>query len=581
MTRPRKALAGLLLASASLSRLWAQSESYDQFAPKPVPPAEAVPTSNAPSTNIVNGAPDEVLLPSLRGLVFVPQPEDVDSHGVRTDAGVVISGGLVVPAPSEFQSVVSPFIGRPLTRGRLNDLITAVIVHYRGHNHPIVDVIVPQQDISGGTVQVLVLESRVGTVTVAGNRHFSDKEIRGNFRVRPGDRIMADAMRSDLEWANQNPFHTSDVVYQPGTAPGTTDIVLQTVDRFPARFYAGYEDSGNRETGFDRYLFGLNWGDAWDAGWGHQLNYQYTTSSDFSSLKAHSGSYVIPLKWHHTLTFFGNYVTTDGTVPPLLAIHGKSYQISGRYSIPLKPIGEYKHTVGFGFDYKYNLNSLEFGDIPLTAVPIEVRQWALTYDSSIRDRLGVTSLSVQAYYSPGNWGGDNSDAVFGASHGFATANYTYADATLSRLTRLPKEWSLFLRASIQASDANLVPSEQLGLGGYDTVRGYDEREVNADEGYIFNVELRTPAMYPGKWVGRGGWHDQLQFLAFFDHGTGYDHTLLPNEPTDTPLSAVGLGLRYTIDSNVSVRADFGFQLQKTGLDRDNGNRGDIGIVVSY
>jgi hemolysin activation/secretion protein len=581
MTRNRRALAGLMMAALSLASLRAQNQAYDQFAPKPVPPTPAVPANLPASTNVVAGEPEGVLLPVLRGLVFVAGPAGVEARA-RTDEGVVLAGGVQVPAPEAFRRLAAGYIGRPLTRGGLNKLITAVIVHYREHNHPVVDVIVPQQDITGGVVQVILLESRVGRVTLTGNRWFSDQEIRADFSIRPGDPIVASDMRSDLEWANQNPFHTTDVVYQPGAESGTTDILLQTQDRFPARFYAGYEDSGNQQTGFDRYLVGFNWGDAWDAGWGHQLNYQYTTSGDFRSLEAHSGSYVIPLPWwHHTLTFFGNYVTTQGVVPPVLSLRGVSYQVSGRYSIPLRPWGEVKHAVGFGFDYKYNKNSLLFGEIPLTATPIEVRQLVATYDASRRDSLGIWSFNATGYWSPGDWGGDNNDTVFGEAHTFATARYDYANFTLSRLTRLPQEWSLFLKGTLQVSDANLTPSEQLGLGGYDTVRGYDEREVNSDEGYLFNIELRTPSMSIGKRFGWTRWKDQLQFLAFWDYGVGYDHTLLPGEPSDTPLSAVGAGLRFTIDSNVSVRADYGFQLHKTGLDREHGSRGDIGVVISY
>jgi hemolysin activation/secretion protein len=93
------------------------------------------------------------------------------------------------------------------------------------------------------------------------------------------------------------------------------------------------------------------------------------------------------------------------------------------------------------------------------------------------------------------------------------------------------------------------------------------------------VELRTPVMSPGKHVG--GVSDQLQFLAFWDYGAGNNHTLLVGEPSSRTLSAVGVGLRYTIKSNLSVRADYGFQLQKTGLDNDHGGRGDIGVVLSY
>ena len=347
------------------------------------------------------------------------------------------------------------------------------------------------------------------------------------------------------------------------------------------RAYVGYEDSGNTQTGFDRYLVGFNWGDAWHAGWGHQLNYQYTTSGDLRGLQAHSGSYVIPLPWRHTLTLFGNYVETRGLVPPLISLKGRSYQISGRYTVPLKTFGDFKHTVGVGFDYKFNKNSLQFGDIPLTAVPVEVRQFALTYDASLRDQFGITSLSAQGYLSPGNWGGNNSDAVFNAAHTLATSKYNYANLTLSRLTRLPHEWSLFLRGMMQVSNANLVPSEQLGLGGYDTVRGYDEREVNSDEGYLFNVELRTPVMSPGKIFSREKGSDQLQFLAFWESGAGHNHTLLVGEPDETRLESVGVGLRYTIKTNLSIRADYGWQLKKSVIDQNHGSRGDIGIVLSY
>jgi hemolysin activation/secretion protein len=571
----------VLLAAALALPLRAQNQAYDEFAPKPVPPAPLTAAHLPPSTNVVAGDPGETLLPVLKGLVFVSKPADVDSHGAPSSEGIVLAAGTEVPAPADFRSLISPYLGQPLTRGQLNRMITAIIVHYRDHNHPVVDVIVPQQDISGGVVQIILLESRVGAVRLSGNRWFSDKEIRGNFRVQPGDPILASDMRSDLEWANQNPFHTSDVVYQPGEETGTTDILVETKDRFPARFYVGYENSGNSETGYDRYLVGLNWGDAWDAGWGHQLNYQYTTSGDWRSLQSHSGSYVIPLKWHHTLTFFGDYVQTQGLVPPFIALKGRSYQISGRYSVPLKAIGEFKHTIGVGFDYKYNNNSLLFGDVPLTSVPVEVRQFVATYDASLRDRLGVTSLSIQGYWSPGNWGGDNSDAVYSQSHTYATSDYEYANITLSRLTRLPHEWSLFLRGVFQLSDENLVPSEQLGLGGYDTVRGYDEREVNSDEGYILNAEIRTPSMSLGKRFGWTRFDDQLQLLGFWDYGEGIDHTLLPNEPADTALSAVGVGLRYTISSHASVRADYGFQLLKSAIDNDSGRRFDIGIVLSY
>jgi hemolysin activation/secretion protein len=82
-------------------------------------------------------------------------------------------------------------------------------------------------------------------------------------------------------------------------------------------------------------------------------------------------------------------------------------------------------------------------------------------------------------------------------------------------------------------------------------------------------------------VGHPEVHDQLQFLGFWDYGSASNHRLLPGEPYEIPLSSLGGGLRYTINTNLSLRFDYGFQLLSTGLDNDHGSRSDLGIVVSY
>lgn len=572
----------LLVGLGAALPLQAQNQSYNQIAPKPVQPqkpgAEIAPS---PKPSGISGNSNEVLVHKLKALVFVPTPQAVEISGAKAN-GPIVFKKVTVPDETSFRSLVTPYVGQKLTRGRLNTLIDSIVIYYRQHDRPVIDVIVPEQDITGGVIQLVLLEGKVGKVTVTGTRWFSPNEIRDDISAQPGDEIRQSQMQDDLDWANNNPFHSSDMVYHPGQKLGETDIVLETRDRFPARFYAGYEDSGNAQTGFDRYLAGINWGDAFHLGLGQQLNYQYTTSGDGDSLRAHSGSYIIPLPWHHTLTFFGSYVDTKGSIPPLIGLTGRSYQISGRYDIPLPSFTKYyKHTFGFGFDYKYDKSSLEFGGVPAANTLYDVDQFVLTYSGAETDPCGQTTISDQLYISPGNWGGNNNDAAFGVAHTGATSDYVYNTLVLERLTKLPEDFTLILRGTLQTSNANLAPSEQLGFGGYDTVRGYDEREVNSDDGYIFTTELRTPSIGLGELCGWHGFNDQLQFLGFWDYGAASNHAPLPGEPNEVPLSSVGFGLRYTINTYVSVRYDYGFQLLRTGLDKDQGSRSDLGIVVSY
>jgi hemolysin activation/secretion protein len=574
----------VLVGSWTLLAGMGHAQEFPRIAPKDVMPPET--TQPVPSVPVPEAQADsQVLLERLKGLVFVAKPDQVVTAGVH-DKGVVIKD-VPGPAPDAFDQLATKYIGRRLTRGDLNSLIREVILFYRDHDRPVVDVIVPEQDIATGTVQLIVLEGRIGQIEVTGNRWVRSSEISDPSSLRPGDLIRSSAVQDNLDWINQNPFHTTDVIYHPGQTTGTTDLELQTKDRFPARFYAGYEDSGNAATGFDRYEAGFNWGDAFNLGLGQQLNYQYTTSGDGDSLRAHAGSYIIPLPWHNTLTFFGSYAETKGQIPPLLGINGRSYQISGRYSVPLPTFRAqnlglvYKETIAGGFDYKYNKNALEFGDLPAGGTLYAVDQFVVSYNGAETDSYGQTTLDNELYISPGDWGGNNNDAAFNESHTGATSDYVYDTLTLERLTRLPGDWSLILRGTLQKSEANLAPSEQLEFGGYDSVRGYDEDEVNADEGYIFSTEVRTPTFGIGELFHCPQIRDQLQLLAFWDYGSASNHNLLPGEKTETSLSSIGGGVRYTINTYLSVRFDYGFQLLSTGLDNDHGSRTDLGVVLSY
>jgi hemolysin activation/secretion protein len=578
----RAAATALLFSSAAA---WAQIDA-GHVAPKPVPPTETpspVPAVPANSGAVAND--DKVLIEKLKALVFVPTPASVAASGMESK-GIVLKD-VTVPAESRFVHLTASYLGQQITGKKLNTLISDIILYYRHHDRPVIDVVVPEQEITNGVLQVVLLEGRVGNVTVRGNRWFSSDEIAAGVAVQPGESISQRQLQGDLDWLNENPFRATDLAYSPGEKIGQTNLVLQTHDRFPLRVYAGYEDSGNAPTGFDRYLAGFNYGDLF--GDGQQLNYQYTTSGDGSSLRAHAGSYIIPLPWRHTLTFFGNYVDTKGAVPPLIGLIGligRSYQISGRYGMPLPAFSiagalKYTHSLSVGFDYKYNNNSLEFGGLDAGDTLYDIDQFAIGYTGTETDSYGQTTINNQLYISPGNWGGPNNDAAFEATHAGATSGYVYNTLIAQRLTKLPWDWSLVLRGTLQTSNANLVPSEQLGFGGYDSVRGYDEREVNTDEGYLFTTEVRSPPISIGHLFGSQVIKDQLQFLSFWDYGAAHDHTLLEGEPSEIPLSSIGAGVRYSINTYLSVRFDYGFQLLRTGFDSDQGSRSDLGVVVSY
>ncbi|NUN93766.1 MAG: ShlB/FhaC/HecB family hemolysin secretion/activation protein [Verrucomicrobiae bacterium] len=556
----------------------AGAQDFDRLKPKE---PEAKPGGVAePSEKSVPLSSDaeKPLVAALRGIIFVASPTEVIKGGAPPFEGIR-AGKLPLIEKDSFQQAMRPYLGRPVSRATLNAMVREVIRHYRRCDRPVVDVIVPEQDITNGVVQFVVIEGRVGAVRVEENRWFSSKRIAEQVRLRPGDPISQRALEGDVDWLNANPFRTVDAVFTPGQERGRTDVVIKAKDRFPARFYTGYEDTGNDLTGDERWLAGFNWGDAF--GLDQQLNYQFTTASDFKKLVGHSGSWIIPLPWRHRLTFFGSRADTRGDVAPPLNIEGFSWQASARYAAPLPAPGWLKHELSAGFDFKQSNNNLEFGGAQVFGTTTDVDQFVFDYTATARDAYGTTSLSGQFVYSPGGWTSRNDDRHFALARNNALAEYRYGKVGIERVTRLPWDFSWMAKGSLQVAHRNLLASEQIGVGGSGSVRGYDEREANGDEGYLVSTEIRTPPVSLGALVGLEKAVDQLQFLGFFDYGVAENRILLPGEDPHVQLAGTGPGLRYTISPWLSVRFDYGWQLYDTGLNPRYNSRGHLGVIIAY
>ncbi|MGB8168238.1 MAG: ShlB/FhaC/HecB family hemolysin secretion/activation protein [Chthoniobacteraceae bacterium] len=590
---------------------------FGRIEPK-VMPVVPIKTDDSGDQDLQPSASAEPIVGRLNAVVLVPRPEMVVRSGkvapaprfkasridretplppVAQGPGTEAEGvtgvqlrGLTPPAPDVFaKEIGAAYVGKPISLQSINTLTRDIILYYRRHDRPVVDVILPEQEITSGVLQFVVVEGRVGEVRVEGNRWFSGERLARQVRLRPGEPIAASGVLADVTWLNGNPFREVNAAYTPGREFGTTDVVLKVRDRFPLRVYAGYENSGNEVTGLDRWLTGFNWGNAF--GLDHQLSYQFTASSDAEGLRAHSAIYTAPLPWRHTLSVFGTY--SESSADPEVdgqTFHegGRSWQASFRYTAPLRSIGKLTHDLFVGADFKRMNNDLEFGGTQAFRSDVDVAQVVGGYEAQARDRWGSTSLSGTAFYSPGGVTANNTTEVYQQASAFSHADYVYGRVNLERINKLPAGCSLRLKAVAQWSNGNLQASEQVGVGGYDTVRGYDEREARGDSGYLLSAELRSPPVSLFRVRGGGkdaadspALNDQLQLLAFVDYGKARIHQALPGEPGSTDLASVGLGLRYAITPYVSVRFDYGWQLETSALHPGDSGAAHLGVIVSY
>lgn len=572
----------MLLAVLMLSVVETSAQDLKLIAPRtPESGQDGGIQGNGASDLDSNDAEESVeLLPSLKGLVFVPRPSDVRAGGRPGVSGVLVDG-VEMMNQNDWSQKLASRIGAPLTMGGLHSILREVIQDYAHKGRPVVDVVVLEQDITCGVVQLAVVEAQVGEIRVEGAKWFKPERLSRQVRLEQGGPIESTLLQSDLNWLNNNPFRTVNAVYSPGESDGETDIVLRVEDRFPLRVYAGGENSGNALSGENRWYTGFNYGNLW--GIDHQLNYQWTFNESTDLISAHAVSYIAPLPWRHTASIHAAYVETEAELPPPFNLNGETAQISGRYTIPLRPIGRFEHELEFGYDFKYSTSNLEFGVLTALATATDIHQFVAGYRSSLRDDRGLTSLSAFAYLSPGDFGGGNSDRAFGLSRAGADSSYAYGVLEAQRLQKLIRGFTLSLRATGQFSNENLLPSEQLGLGGYASVRGYEEHEWNVDRGYLLSAELRAPSIPLSKIpLFKDDQSGDLQLLMFVDRGGGHSAYRLPGELREISMTSIGPGLRMAVGEHFTLRFDYGFQLEDSAAGMKQGDsRVHLGAMISW
>jgi len=576
-------LAGLMLATTAILA----QDAVDRMTPSAVVPKEAPQKGPrgrivAPQRTARNESGTNIFVPgqpTLYCLVIAKTEKEIVPDGITNASGLVIRDIPVLDHPDFRKLVASRYLGHLLTENAIRDLEDDIILYCRDHGKLLVDVILPEQTIQNGTIQLWLLEGKIGKVGIvnAGHKWFKDSLFSSQVHLRPGAFLDSEVLKSDLNWLNNNPFRDVNAAFKPGDKLGTTDLDIRVDDRIPFRPYVGYENSGTTNTGTDRLLAGFNWGNAF--GLDHQLNYQYATDVENKHVWAHSASYIIPLPWRHTIMVYGSYVDARATTLDFGTTEGTSWQTSIRYSVPLPAIYTYHHELAVGFDFKRSDNNLLSGGGEVVRTnDVDVAQFAVSYTGVLPDPWGRTSLGGEFYYSPGDLTEHNTTSDFNSLRTGSKADYVYFRANAERVTRLPYNFSWIIRGWGQIANERLQPSEEIALGGYNTIRGYNERVHLGDNGYILNTELRTPPFV----LGLFGLADQLQFLGFFDFGRARAiNSIGADLISDRTLYSAGVGVRYTVSRNFSFRFDYGVPLTEKEINDGGNSRFHVGALLSF
>jgi hemolysin secretion/activation protein ShlB/FhaC/HecB len=169
-----------------------------------------------------------------------------------------------------------------------------------------------------------------------------------------------------------------------------------------------------------------------------------------------------------------------------LTFSGRGGIIGARYNWHLDHHAGYDHKVIFGLDHRMYRNACSVGAFGpagcgAAAATFNLTPLSVTYAGTLTQPTG--RLGLHAGVSTNLGGGSKGDsAALSQARAGADSHYWVARAGFDGAQALPGDWQVRARLDLQYADEVLVPPEQFGIGGANSVRGFLEREVANDRG---------------------------------------------------------------------------------------------------
>lgn len=490
------------------------------------------------------GAPGVVLAQA------VPAQVDINEYYVE---------GNTALSDDEIERAVYPFLGPERTLQDVERARDALQAVYQAKGLKAVFVEIPQQNVVGGRVRLAVTESRIGTVTIEGARHTSDRQVMAALpSAAPG--VIPDLDRFNEELIALNSRSADRQVtpeLKPGEEPGVIDLALSVEDKLPLHGGLEVTNRYSRETTETRLQASLRYDDLW--GRGHSLSGFYAVAPERpADSEVYVLAYGAPLGASTRLDVTGLVSNSDVATVGSTNVLGNGASVTAMLTHNLNgPAGLYQR-VTFSAAWKDFKEEVRFGQAvdrsPITYFPL-----GLGYGATAIRSNGELSVNLALNFALRGLGSDGED--FDYKRYKATGGFAYLRGGASYRRDLPGGAEVFASVDGQITSEPLISNEQFAVGGAGTVRGYLQSEAIGDNGLAGSLELRSRPF------GARALNivDEVRAVGFVDAAGVWIRNPLVDQNADTGLVGIGLGLRMKLLGRIDGDLDLAFPLTRAGV----------------
>ncbi|WP_460149875.1 ShlB/FhaC/HecB family hemolysin secretion/activation protein [Pseudomonas sp. S3_A03] len=460
--------------------------------------------------------------------------------------------------------LLKPYLGQCLGVAQLNQLLKVITDYYIAKGRVTSRAYLPQQDLSSGHLQVLVVEGKLEGIKGAQGSTVTDRELAMAFPGKVGEALNLREVEQLVDQLSRLPSKQAQMELSPGAQIGGSEVLVRNQPQKPWRASLSRNNDGQKSTGEQQWGAGLEWDSP--LGLADQLILRggHDAISDHQKTSKNSMLYYnVPWDWwNFSYTYSESDYRTPGSVDDFKYKQwgdSQNHQLRAERVVHRDDVS--KTSVNVGLTHLRTNNYIN--DTRLDVSSNRLSEFQVGVSHGRRIGSAFVNLDVGMQNGIGAFDAQKDEQTRIRGNLTPTPRYRKYTATLSYLqpfTLWGESLSFSSLATGQRSEDVLYAPQRMSLGGSYSVRGFKDQQLNGDSGGYWRNEVRWARPVTLDWMRP----------AFAEYGAsvGYDQGVIRNdrynEDQHGRVSSNSLEL-FARGKHVSTSVTFAHSLERPGV----------------
>ncbi|ARB28861.1 ShlB/FhaC/HecB family hemolysin secretion/activation protein [Pseudomonas tolaasii] len=436
---------------------------------------------------------------------------------------IQLQGADSLPAPDR-ERLLKPYVGQCLGVSQLNDLLKTLTDYYIAKGRVTSRAYLPQQDLSTGHLQVLVVEGKLEALKSAEGSSVTDRELAMAFPGKVGEVLNLREVEQLVDQLNRLPSKQAQMELTPGSQIGGSDVVVKNTPQKPWRASLSRNNDGQKSTGEQQWGAGLEWDSPLGLADQLMLRGGHDGVSDHQKTSKNSMLYYnVPWGWWN---FSYTYSESDyralgyaDTFKFKQSGDNQNHQFRAERVVHRDDVS--KTSINAGVAHLRTNNYINDERLGVSSQRLSELQLGVNHGWRIGNSFVNLDLGMQngigAFDAQAN---DERDKNGNRQPSARYRKYTATVSYLQPFTLWGESFSFSSLATGQHSEDILFSPQRMSLGGSASVRGFKDQQLTGDSGGYWRNDVR--------WARPVTWAWMRPAFAEYGASVGYDQGVISN-----------------------------------------------------